>query len=312
MNPRRIYMLILLAGIGAVAGMRCGSDKGCTPVPPEFRVVPDSVTVNVSSSKRFEAVFDGETPKVLWHVDDVLGGSPETGMITPGGLYVAPPEVPPHESIRVTAVALGDTLLAASATIIVHRGESASSVEVTPSSATAAVLDSVKFFSSASGCSFDDPIWTIKVISGQSSEIGLMRANGTYLAPASPGGNFELMVMAHSGSCIDKTGIAKVIVKMPTQFYVELEDFTDSWGDGIRKGVACGGGSVGVSGLDVAGEWISVPVTVPAGGPYLGRIKYAAGYNDALELTVAAEGCRPDGTGPTTTFVLDEGTGVGG
>lgn len=294
-----------------IAGLRCSSDKGCGPRPPESGMIPESVTLDVSSSQQFEVVFDGETPEVLWYVEGVLGGSPETGMITPGGLYIAPAKRTAAKSITVTAKAVLDTLLHASANVVVHEHDGIPSVEITPGAVTVAAFDSVEFSYSVSGCSFEDPIWSAVVISGETSDTGTLRPGGTYVAPESPIGDFELMLMAKSATCRDKTGIARVRVKMPVRFYVELEDFTDSWGDGIRKGVACGGG-VGVVGLEAEGEWIQIPVTVPAGGRYTGHIRYAAGGGDVLELTVAVEGCGPDGTSPTATFVLDEGTGVGG
>jgi hypothetical protein len=146
------------------------------------------------------------------------------------------------------------------------------------------------------------------LISGASTDIGSIDDSGTYVPPRFPSGDFELLIMAKSSDCEDKTGIARVAVKVPEQFYVEFEDFTETNGSDITKGVSCGGG-FGITGFDEPGEWISVPVQIPAGGRYTAYIRYAAGLSDRMDLTVAVED-GPNGT-PMTSFVLDGGTGVG-
>jgi hypothetical protein len=146
------------------------------------------------------------------------------------------------------------------------------------------------------------------LISGGSVDIGNIDDTGTYFPPRFPSGDFELLITAKSNDCEDKTGIARVAVKVPEQFYVEFEDFTETNAINISKGVSCGGG-IGITGFDETGEWITVPINIPAGGRYTAYLRYAAGLSDRMDLTVAFE----DGTHgvPTATFVLDEGNGVG-
>jgi hypothetical protein len=148
----------------------------------------------------------------------------------------------------------------------------------------------------------------MQLISGSSVDIGSIGPSGTYFPPPSPSGDFELLITAKSNDCEDKTGIARVAVKVPEQFYVEFEDFTETNGTDITSGVSCGGG-LGITGLDESGEWISVPVEIPAGGRYTAYLRYAAGLTDRMDVTVTFED-GPHGT-PQTTFVLDQGNGVG-
>ncbi len=295
-------------GLAVTAGLRCGSDGGMEPELTDSGLNPARATVEVSSSRKFEATFGGRYPEVSWWVDGLPGGSPETGMITPEGLYIAPPEVPGGGSVTIMAIAFNDTLLQASAKVTLQKGSGTAYVEISPGYTAVAIFDSLEFGYSASGCSSSDPTWSIQVISGASTDIGAIDANGTYFPPRFPSGDFELLITAKSNDCEDKTGIARVIVKVPEQFYVEFEDFTESHGSEITKGVSCGGG-VGITGLDEPGEWISVPVRIPAGGRYTAYIRYAAGTTDRLDLTVTVED-GPYGT-PTATFIRDEGSGVG-
>jgi len=290
------------------AGLRCGSDKGMEPDLSDSSLTPARATVEVSSSRLFEATFDGRYPEVSWWVDGVPGGSPETGMITPEGLYIAPPQVTEDGSVTIMAKAIDDTLLEASAEVTLKKSSGTAYVEVSPGFATVAIFDSLAFEYSVSGCSSYDPTWSMQVISGASADIGTIDADGTYFPPRFPDDDFELLITAKSNDCEDKTGIARVAVKVPEQIYVEFEDFTESNGSDITKGVSCGGG-IGITGLDESGEWITVPVRIPAGGRYTAYIRYAAGLSDRMDITVTLE-AGPHGT-PTAAFVLDGGSGVG-
>lgn len=309
MTKRRWYLTAIMVGLAGLWGLRCGSDKGTGPGLMDGGLAPADAIVEVSSSQQFEATFDGQTPKVSWWVDGVRGGSPGTGMITENGLYIAPSEVTESGFVTVMAKAVDDTLLTASARVTLEKNSGTAYVEVDPGLSAVATFDSLEFAYSANGCSSDEPIWAMQVISGSSYDIGTINADGTYFPPRFPSGDFELLITATSSNCDDKTGIARVIVRVPQQFFVELEDFTDSFGEGIVRGVSCGGGS-GITGFDEAGEWITIPARIPAGGRYTGYIRYAAGTTDRLDLTVTVED-GPYGT-PTATFILDEGSGVGG
>jgi len=308
MRKRRWAILALIVGLAAAAGLRCGSDKGMEPDLDDSGLTPASTTVEVSSSRLFEAAFNGQYPEVSWWVDGIRGGSPETGMITPEGLYIAPSNVTEAGIVSVMAKALDDTLLRASAEVTLEKNTGTAYIEVDPGYSAVAIFDSLVFGYSASGCPSNDPTWSIEVITGSSTDIGSIDDSGTYFPPRFPSGDFELLITARGNGCEDKTGIAKVAVKVPEQFFVELEDFTETNGMDITRGVSCGGG-LGITGLDEPGEWITVPVRIPAGGRYTAYLRYAAGLSDRMDITVMFED-GPHGT-PAATFILDEGNGVG-
>jgi hypothetical protein len=97
-------------------------------------------------------------------------------------------------------------------------------------------------------------------------------------------------------------------------FEIELEDYSSSFdGNGsevaIQK-VACSNASNGsaVYGLDFAGEWIEVSVTVPESGTYRPHLQYAARAGANISLRMEMNGC---GASATVDFLLTQGTGIG-
>jgi hypothetical protein len=267
--------------------------------------------VEVSSTQQFTVVFEGEPSQVTWYVNGVRGGSPETGMIRPDGLFVAPSEPPPGGSVTITAEVLLDSLVSESAEAVIQTGYGVSSVSVSPDSASVAIGDSTTFSVVASGCPFADPAWTAIDISPGSGSTGDIGAGGTYVAPALIFRDLELMIMVESPDCPAKAGIAKVVVRQPDLFKVELEDFTASSGSGISKAVPCSGGGFAVNGLDQPGEWIEVPFEIPAGGNYIVEIHYAAGVNDVLTAIITAQGCGSGGSTLEAGFQMAQGNGLG-
>jgi hypothetical protein len=302
--------LVIVVGLVVIAGLRCGADKTSGPEPDEFVIVPDSTAVEVSSSQQFVVDYAGESPDVVWSVNGVGGGSAETGVITGDGLYIAPAGRPAVGSVTVGARSVSDPGLTATAKVDLIKTVSTPYVVVEPDTAIVAVTDSVRLSGDAFGCPSDEVTWSIEVARGDPLDTGTMRPDGTYLAPSSLNIGFSLFALARSQSCTDKTGVAFIILKAPIMFTVQMEAFTDSSGVNIKRGVACGGG-YGVSGLDTPGEWITIPVNVPAGGHYEAEIHYAAGIGDILTLRAAAEGCGMGDVDPSADFVLDLGTGVG-
>lgn len=308
---RHLFPLILLTAAGVLAGLRCGSDKTSNPDTPTYGIVPDSLTLDVSSSQQFDVLFDGETPEVAWSVNGVVGGTTETGIITQDGLYIAPAAVPQGGMVSLEATPIQDPAFAESARVVLFKDGETPYITITPGDTVVAVTDSVEFSSDVFGCASGEVVWSIAPASGAGSDIGSIGADGIYVAPPSPTADFTLIVMAESQSCLDKTGIAGVVVRIPANFFVELEDFADSSGVGIDRSASCGGG-LGVTGLNAPGEWISVPIEVSVGGKYIGQIRYAAGDRDTMEVTVAMEGCGEGGASSVATFMLDSGDGVGG
>jgi hypothetical protein len=306
---RSLCGLMIVTCVAAIIGLQCG-EKGTEPEPIHYGISPDSTAVEVSSTQQFSATFEAGPVDVIWYVDGVRGGSPETGMITPDGLFVAPHEVPTDGYVTITAEAVVDSSVQESAKAVIQSGYGAVFIQVSPDSQSIALGDSVAFSPAPSGCPLADPEWSITPVSGVSGPVGEIRPNGTYLAPASITGDVILMVTVESPDCPGKKGIAKAVVKKPEVFAVRFEDFSDSSGTNISRLTTCSEGGHVVNGLDNPGEWVQVNYEVRAGGEYAAVVRYEAGIGDVLTVTVTEMGC-PDSSSPQeVSFVLDAGNGL--
>jgi hypothetical protein len=308
---RLLYFWIPLLISLSLLGLRCATEECTGPDVAGGPEGPAYVALEVSSSRQFTLAEHPENTNVAWYVNGIFGGNPAIGMITPTGLFVAPPQVPEMPIVTVTGIRKEDPVIRETTNTLIIGTDRTPFVEIVPDVVTAVATDSVRLECAVHGCETSDVTWSLELLSGDWYNIGSIRQNGTYVAPTDPDGDLTLMVIARSTACPDKSGMARVTVKEPVQFFVEAEEFADSSGTGITRGVTCGGGR-GVSGLNAVGEWISIPITVAVGGKFLASVRYAAGPGDELSLNMAVDGCHGEGSSEHAGFLLDEGSGVGG
>jgi hypothetical protein len=299
---RSLYGLAVMTCIAAAIGLRCG-EKGTEPEPPRYGLSPDSADVELSSAVQFTLIYETPPLEVVWCVDDVHGGSPETGMITPDGLFIAPYEVPAAGYVTITAEAQLDSLVRSSAKVAIQSGYGTPHIRVNPDSIGVALGDSVELSPAPSGCPLTEPQWSMVTISGDPGNSGTMRSNGTYVAPVSISDDLTLMVMVTGDDCLGKIGIGKILVRAPEPFTVQMEDFTASYGSGITNTVPCPGGFA-VCGLDVPGEWIEIPYHLEIGGMFDAVIHYAPWENNDLGVTVSEATCGVPPEGIEVAFSL--------
>lgn len=279
----------------------CGIDrsnllKGC-----EFELVAPAESVEISSALKFDLVPPDINCQLIWSVEDTLGGTPSTGMITQQGLFVSPPAVPASRTVRICASAVNDTTVRCKDLLIIDAPQS---LHLIPKTAKVAVQDSLKLFLSPKGCNPGAIVWSLEKIVGDS--IGGITEEGIYYAPKRIGSSVSVMVMATAQECSGKIGVARIELTI-RRFVVQAEDFTDSQGIGIDGTISCNEGK-GVTGLDSMGEWIEIPIDVPDTGVYRPWIWYASSYKDTLELSMVTFGCSEDSS--PTGFVLKDGTGA--
>ena len=292
---RRLYFWIPLLISLSLLGLRCATEECTGPDVTGGPEGPAYVALEVSSSRQFTLAEHPENPNVAWYVNGIFGGN----------------QVPEMQIVAVTGIWKEDPVIRETTNALIIGTDRTPFVEIVPDVVTAVATDSVRLECAVHGCETSDVTWSLELLSGDWYNIGSIRQNGTYVAPTDPDGDLTLMVIARSTACPDKFGMARVTVKEPVQFFVEAEEFADSSGTGITRGVTCGGGR-GVSGLNAVGEWISIPITVAVGGKFLASVRYAAGPGDELSLNMAVDGCHGEGSSEHAAFLLDEGSGVGG
>ena len=311
LGKRRSYWCLILAAFaGALVGLQCGTERATDPDLPVYGISPDSAEVDVSSTPQFDLVFESVPSEVTWYVDGVQGGSPSTGMITTGGLFIAPSEVPTAGYVTVTAEAVLDSSVQETAKVIILSGYGTPSINISPDSMIVVLGDSTSFSAAASGCPLSEPSWSVVAVSSESDPSGLMRSSGTYLAPPSVPRDITLMVTVESPDCPGKKGLAKAVVLKPELFLVQFETFSDSSGVMIKRNVSCGGSDLAVNGLDQPNEWIVVPYDVRAGGEYSAEIRYKSGEEDVLRVVVSEHGCPNSDSPVESNFVIQNGDGL--
>jgi hypothetical protein len=309
------WLPIILGSI--LFGLRCGEDSGPGPELPRLVINSDSADQEVSSTQQFEALYGDEPVDVIWQVDGVVGGAPWSGMITNGGLYIAPSSVPEGGTVRIGATAVEDTSVKASVTVEISANGEPAYVTVDPDTATVAVTGSCVFAGSVMNCESHYVSWSIQPINVNPLDLGEITADGTYIAPASAAADIEVLVRATSIGCPGKSGVAKVVVPAQARaFTVELESYVDSHDSvGVPRtepiaavGCTYASGGKSVVGMDNPGEYIIVPMTVPGSGTYTASVRYAAWTGDTLHVRLQVEDCGQSGQ---DEYLLTEGTGLG-
>jgi hypothetical protein len=175
----------------------------------------------------------------------------------------------------------------------------------------------VLFSSQVVNCSQDSVVWSIVRVYGNPVDPGDIVDDGLYIAPSAPAFKFAILVKATSVSCPTKVGIATVVVYAPlAEFSVEMEDYAvggekHNIGGSDISSETCNKASnlLAVRGMDMPGEWIRVPFTVPATGTYRPYLHYQANPGNVIGATVEIADCGS--SEGEASFMLEEGTGMG-
>lgn len=179
-----------VAGCAAVGSSAHGgsSGPGTTPQPPStpvaitVTIAPSSAAVLLGNSQSFTAtVTNSDDTTVTWSVNGIPGGNATVGVITPAGIYTAPPDLPSNASMRVTATSHADFTKSANSTVAIT-----SDVQIALSASSAAVeLGATRNFH-ASIASSGHPDAAVRwTLSGSAcpSLCGSIDASGTFIAP---------------------------------------------------------------------------------------------------------------------------------
>lgn len=306
---------LLGCGLAALLLAQCGTDEGPGPTPVNFAISPDHADLTASSIQQFVALEGEDSVEVIWQVDGVWGGATRSGLVTSGGLYVAPNQVPQLGYAMLVAKEIADTTSTDTAWIHITKPAGTTYVTVSPDTISALPFSQVEFSAVVSDCPSGNVTWSVSHLWGPASAIGTVSADGFYEAPGDADAGFAVMIMATSVDCPDKAGTARVTYHLSSWPNIECEDYTSSYDDpsGANPITApyCSGASglKAVQGMDYPGEWIRVPVYVPHAGEYRVLLNYQAMAGDDIRVRVGIEGCGAPV--PECDFVLNQGKGIG-
>jgi len=178
--------------------------------PVTVGITPSSATVLVGTgTQQFTATVANSTnTAVTWTVNGITGGNATVGTISSAGLYTAPAQIPLPATVTVSAVAVVDPAISASAVVtVVHVG-----VAVAPSSATLAVLNTQSFAATVTNTQNTAVTWTVNGIAGGNATVGTISSAGLYTAPAVIPSPATVTVTAVSAADPTQSGSASVTI----------------------------------------------------------------------------------------------------
>ncbi len=132
--------LLLPSGQAQLPDARRYAPRRGSPVgAPSFVVTPSRATVAVNATHHFTATLAGvPIDNVIWYVNDIPGGTPETGTIDTGGVYLAPGAVPAAPTVTIKAMSPVGSFAVSSVQIVLPtsnnypRSDAASVLKPTP------------------------------------------------------------------------------------------------------------------------------------------------------------------------------------
>jgi hypothetical protein len=185
-----VFVAAVIAGCVGCGSGTSSSGPGQPPPPPAsvtVSVSQSSPTVLLGNTAQFSANVTGSSnTAVNWSVTGTANGS-----ISAAGLYTAPPDLPSHATVTVTATSQADPTKSANATITITSDVSVS-LQATPSG-TASIAFNEALTLAATVTSSGNPdtsmAWAVNGVSNGNSVVGTISVSGsgvTYTAPASP------------------------------------------------------------------------------------------------------------------------------
>ena len=269
MRVWRLGVALLLAGMVAACG---GNSTAVGVIVTAPGVATGSTaTVVTNGTLQFAATVTGASATtVFWRIclpaaqptiqptnctpvpssASTLGSVPTTtgtgptgyGTVTQTGLYTAPPTPPNPNSFVVMAIStispyLNETGQSTNSYFGIANVQidSGVRVQVTPSTATIAAGETLKFSATVSGTSNQGVNWLVNNIAGGNSSTGLIDPSGNYTAPTtSPGGTVTITATAAADTT--KSGTATVTVSAASEaILTSMDPITTSQGSALQN-----------------------------------------------------------------------------
>jgi hypothetical protein len=173
-------------------------------------ISPPSASIQVNATQQFTATVQNSADQsVTWDANGSVGGNATVGWISANGLYTAPAS-PVTVTVHATSVARPSAV--GSATVTVTNPASPVSVTISPTSATVRVRRSQQFTATVQNSSNTSVSWKVNGISGGSSTLGTIGANGLYTAPSSVPSPSTVTITAVSAADPTKSASASVTI----------------------------------------------------------------------------------------------------
>ena len=171
-----IFFSVLLNAFAPLAEARTAAVR--------VTVSPTVAIVITGSTQQLTAQVTGTTNrKVIWSVNDIVGGNSTVGTVSISGLYTAPPTVPEGAQVVVKATSRANRSVSGASTITIQNPLPTVTVTVSPPSANVALGATQQFAASVAGTNNQAVVWSVNSVNGGTAQTGMISANGLYAAP---------------------------------------------------------------------------------------------------------------------------------
>jgi hypothetical protein len=197
-----------------------GASLATLPPPPpppsiSITVAPAATSVLLGNTQAFSAEVANTTDTtVSWSVSGLPGGNASVGTISSTGIYTAPSDLLPSNTVQITAVSHADETKSASVTVAIV---SDISISVSPTAASVELGAMQAFQPNITSAGHPDTTvrWSL---SGCSSACGFVDSSGRFVAPQILPSSHTLMLTAQSVADSSKQVSAAVTITSSFQF----------------------------------------------------------------------------------------------
>ncbi len=150
-------------------------------------ITPKTLTISRGATQQFSASVAGSTDQtVYWEVNGTRGGDSVHGLISEGGVYIAPTTVPSPSTVTVTAVSFADATKSDTASVTIQPGSSVRvAIAGTGLPIVVPTFGSHPFSVTVTGTPNTAVSWQVNGVTGGSAVTGTISAAGVYYAPHS-------------------------------------------------------------------------------------------------------------------------------
>jgi len=246
------------------------------PAPVAITLTPPAASVAPGAEQQLTATVTGtKNTAVNWNIVGAGCFGFQCGLISPGGLYIAPPQIPNPPSITVTATAQADSTKSASSTLVIGSGIT---VAVLPANPQVLLGQGQAFSATVTGTNNTAVTWSVSGAGCSGATCGTIDQNGNYTAPANMPSPASVVVTATSAANTNSNGASTVtlvpangvtvqpgsihvLAKGTQQFFATVVGSLNQSVIWTMSGAGCAGASCG--NLSASGVY-TAPAVIPS------------------------------------------------
>ncbi len=201
LSPRHTLVAGSVSGVLLLLAA-CASNSGSNPSAastPLTVTVTGSATVALGSTSQYAAKVTGSSNQaVTWNVNQVAGGTTQSGTISATGLYTAPAAMPSSGTIVIAALSAADSSISGIISVALQAPVSATTSVTVTGPATVNIGTPAQYSAAVAGTQNQSVTWAINSVAGGNAASGTISATGLYTPPSSVPSNSAIVITATS------------------------------------------------------------------------------------------------------------------